>query len=89
MNTPQTMMLGWGSLIVAAGVSYYYARQSINERRALQEARGQRPSEKLDWRSRIEQQEKQGVAGAGDASQSTQSGSSSGVDARAAGKGPS
>ena len=41
-------MLGWGSLIVAAGVSYYYARQSINERRALQEARGQRPSEKLD-----------------------------------------
>ncbi|KAI0828593.1 hypothetical protein BC628DRAFT_1363410 [Trametes gibbosa] len=61
MNTPQTMLLGWGSLIVAAGASYYYARKSINERRVIQEARGQRPSEKLDWRSRIEQDEKQKV----------------------------
>ncbi|OJT14276.1 hypothetical protein TRAPUB_9136 [Trametes pubescens] len=51
-------LLGWGSLIVAAGASYYYARKSINERRAVQEAQGQRPSEKLDWRSRIEQDEK-------------------------------
>ncbi|KAH9855400.1 hypothetical protein C2E23DRAFT_858050 [Lenzites betulinus] len=51
-------LLGWGSLIVAAGASYYYARKSINERRVMQEARGQRPSEKLDWRSRIEQDEK-------------------------------
>ncbi|KAI0631171.1 hypothetical protein C8Q77DRAFT_1131784 [Trametes polyzona] len=61
MNTPKTMLLGWGSLIAAAGVSYYYARKSINQRRAAQEALGQRPSEKLDWRSRIEQEEKEKV----------------------------
>lgn len=41
-------MLGWGSLIAAAGVSFYYAKKTINERRAMQEMRGQRPSEKLD-----------------------------------------
>ena len=41
-------MLGWGSLIAAAGVSFYYAKKTINERRALQEVKGQRPSEKLD-----------------------------------------
>ncbi|KAH9922462.1 uncharacterized protein B0H18DRAFT_879312, partial [Fomitopsis serialis] len=39
---------GWGSLIAAAGVSYYYARQSINERRKAQDLTGARPSEKLD-----------------------------------------
>ncbi|RPD75612.1 hypothetical protein L226DRAFT_560122 [Lentinus tigrinus ALCF2SS1-7] len=55
-------MLGWGSLVVAAGVSFYYAKKTINERRAVQESMGQRPSEKLDWRSRIEQQEKQTAA---------------------------
>ena len=43
--------LGWGSLLAAAGVSYYYARRSINERRAMQEALGERPSEKLDCTS--------------------------------------
>ena len=44
-------LLGWGSLIAAAGVSYYYARQSINERRKAQEVAGARPSEKLDCES--------------------------------------
>ncbi|KAI0947909.1 hypothetical protein AcW1_009548 [Taiwanofungus camphoratus] len=59
MNTPQSMAAGWGSLIVAAGVSYYFAKKNIDERRKLQEAAGARPSEKLDWRDRIAQQEKQ------------------------------
>ncbi|KAI0729806.1 hypothetical protein C8Q72DRAFT_288780 [Fomitopsis betulina] len=57
MNTPRSQLLGWGSLIAAAGVSYYYARQGINERRKTQEVAGARPSEKLDWRARIAQQQ--------------------------------
>ncbi|OSX61017.1 hypothetical protein POSPLADRAFT_1057960 [Postia placenta MAD-698-R-SB12] len=71
MNTPQTMALGWGSLIVAAGVSYYFARQNINERRKLQEDAGQRPSEKLDWRARIAQEEKQAEGAAGGSPEGT------------------
>ncbi|CAL1699444.1 unnamed protein product [Somion occarium] len=54
MNTPQSMFLGWGSLIVAAGVSYYWAKKGIDERRLELAKAGARPTEKLDWRSRIE-----------------------------------
>ncbi|PCH35305.1 hypothetical protein WOLCODRAFT_156001 [Wolfiporia cocos MD-104 SS10] len=54
-----SQVLGWCSLIVAAGVSYHYARENINQRRKAQELAGARPPEKLDWRERIEQQEKQ------------------------------
>lgn len=43
-----TQVLGWGSLIVAAGASFYFAKQSINERRREQELRGDRSTEKLD-----------------------------------------
>ena len=46
-------MLGWGSLVAAAGVSFYYAKKTINERRAMQESMGQRPSEKLDCASAV------------------------------------
>ncbi|KAA1472539.1 hypothetical protein DENSPDRAFT_838843 [Dentipellis sp. KUC8613] len=55
MNTPKTLALGWGSLIAVAGVSFYYAKKSINERRKLQAMEGSRPTEKLDWKDRIEQ----------------------------------
>ncbi|KAI0315713.1 hypothetical protein OF83DRAFT_1061589 [Amylostereum chailletii] len=48
MNTPKSMALGWGSLVAVAGVSFYYAKKNINERRKLQEAEGARPSAKLD-----------------------------------------
>ncbi|KAH9836390.1 uncharacterized protein C8Q71DRAFT_81562 [Rhodofomes roseus] len=68
MNTPQSQLIGWGSLIAAAGVSYYYARQNINERRKAQEFAGARPSEKLDWRARIAQQEQKAAAGEGSSS---------------------
>ncbi|TBU21709.1 hypothetical protein BD311DRAFT_677737 [Dichomitus squalens] len=70
-------MLGWGSLIVAAGVSYYYAKQTIVERRQMQEAEGKRPSEKLDWRSRIERQERQASS-----TQGTSTAPASGVDTK-------
>ncbi|KAI0654386.1 hypothetical protein C8Q70DRAFT_937046 [Cubamyces menziesii] len=93
MNNPQSMasqciwenLLGWGSLLVAAGVSYYYARKSINERRALQEARGQRPSEKLDWRERIVREEKKLASGNAAAPSAT----STAVEGRSSEKGPS
>ncbi|EIN08376.1 hypothetical protein PUNSTDRAFT_68736, partial [Punctularia strigosozonata HHB-11173 SS5] len=39
---------GWGSLLFAAGVSFYYAKKSINERRREQDLAGSRPVEKLD-----------------------------------------
>ncbi|KAI0087357.1 hypothetical protein BDY19DRAFT_955316 [Irpex rosettiformis] len=54
MNNPKSTVLGWGSLIAAAGVSYYFAKKSINERRAEQDAKGTRPKEKLDWKQKIE-----------------------------------
>lgn len=34
--------------MLAAGVSYYFARKGIDERRAKQDAEGTRPSEMLD-----------------------------------------
>ncbi|KAI0370489.1 hypothetical protein BV20DRAFT_1052259 [Pilatotrama ljubarskyi] len=80
-------LVGWGSLIVAAGASYWYARKSINARRAMQEAQGQRPSEKLDWRSKIEQEEKHKSAGS--APPRPPSAASTAADARSSERGPS
>ena len=33
MNTPYSMALGWGSLLLAGGVAYFYAKRDINDRR--------------------------------------------------------
>ncbi|KZT07127.1 uncharacterized protein LAESUDRAFT_725500 [Laetiporus sulphureus 93-53] len=52
-------VLGLGTLVAAAGVSYYFARKSIKERRKEHAARGQRPTEKLDRRARVAMEEKQ------------------------------
>ncbi|GJE94858.1 hypothetical protein PsYK624_110340 [Phanerochaete sordida] len=76
MNNPKSTALGWGSLVAAAGISYYFAKKGINERREQQAKEGTRPTEKLDWRQRIEApspQDAPDVAGAGasTASQST------------------
>ncbi|ETW78020.1 hypothetical protein HETIRDRAFT_148735 [Heterobasidion irregulare TC 32-1] len=53
MNNPKTMVLGWGSLVVGAGVSFYYAKKSINERRRQQDVDGSRPTAKLSWKERV------------------------------------
>jgi len=53
MNTPKTMMLGWGSLIAAAGVSYYFARKEIDARRKMQREAGTRKTEKKEWYERL------------------------------------
>ncbi|KAN0116183.1 hypothetical protein V8E52_006240 [Russula decolorans] len=55
MNNPKSMVLGCVSLIAVAGVSLYFAKQSINERRRQQDITGDRPSAMLDWRERIAQ----------------------------------
>ncbi|KZT23737.1 hypothetical protein NEOLEDRAFT_1179949 [Neolentinus lepideus HHB14362 ss-1] len=59
MNSPQSMAVGWGSLVLAAGVSFYYAKKNIDERRREQAAEGARPTEKLDWQQRIALQEQE------------------------------
>jgi len=41
-------VLGWVSLITVASVSFYFAKQSINERRRQQDLTGERPSAKSD-----------------------------------------
>ena len=45
-------LLGWGSLVAAAGIGYYFARQDINERRRQQQTAGTRSTEKLDCKSK-------------------------------------
>jgi len=49
MHTPVSLqVLGWVSLITVAGVSFYFAKQSINERRRQQDISGERPSARID-----------------------------------------
>lgn len=46
--THSLQVLGWVSLIAVAGVSFYFAKQNINERRRQQDIAGERPGAKLD-----------------------------------------
>ncbi|EPQ52166.1 hypothetical protein GLOTRDRAFT_140583 [Gloeophyllum trabeum ATCC 11539] len=64
MNTPQSMALGWGVLVLGAGASFYYAKKGIDARRRAQAVSGDRPVEKLDWQQRIAQQEAAAVSAA-------------------------
>ncbi|KAH9006541.1 hypothetical protein EDB86DRAFT_743789 [Lactarius hatsudake] len=59
MNNPKSMVLGWVSLIAVAGVSFYFAKQNINERRRQQDIAGERPSAKINWKERIARDEAQ------------------------------
>ncbi|WWC61830.1 uncharacterized protein I303_104415 [Kwoniella dejecticola CBS 10117] len=56
MNTAGSVAYGWGALIVAAGVSFYYAKKEIDARRKDATLRGNRPLEKLSWEEKIAQQ---------------------------------
>ncbi|WWC89377.1 uncharacterized protein L201_004300 [Kwoniella dendrophila CBS 6074] len=56
MNTAGSVAYGWGALIVAAGVSFYYAKKEIDARRKDATLRGNRPLEKLTWEEKIAQQ---------------------------------
>ncbi|CAG8510441.1 8595_t:CDS:2 [Funneliformis mosseae] len=56
MNTPGSMIIGWVALLAAGGGAYYYAKKDIDARRRAQELAKTRPTEKLEWWQKIEQQ---------------------------------
>ncbi|CAI2167504.1 17536_t:CDS:2 [Funneliformis geosporum] len=60
MNTPGSMIIGWVALLAAGGGAYYYAKKDIDARRRAQELAKTRPTEKLEWWQRIEQENNTG-----------------------------
>ncbi|KAF8324848.1 uncharacterized protein EI90DRAFT_3074107 [Cantharellus anzutake] len=54
MNTPQSMAIGWGTLLIAGVGSFYFAKKEIDERRRLQRDAGVRPTEKKQWYERLD-----------------------------------
>lgn len=55
MNTPGSMALGWGLLLVAGGGGLYFAKKDINQRRREQARAGMRSNDKLEWYQRIDE----------------------------------
>ncbi|KAH9810825.1 hypothetical protein DFH28DRAFT_901847 [Melampsora americana] len=55
MNTPGSMALGWGLLIVAGGGGLYFAKKDINQRRREQARIGMRSDDKLEWHQRLDE----------------------------------
>jgi len=49
MNTVRSVWLGWGTLMVAGGTAYYFAKKDINAYRREQELKGTRGTEFLEW----------------------------------------
>jgi hypothetical protein len=48
MNTVRSVWLGWGTLMVAGGTAYYFAKKDINAYRREQELKGTRGTEFLE-----------------------------------------
>ncbi|WVQ72402.1 hypothetical protein IAR50_001954 [Cryptococcus sp. DSM 104548] len=57
MNTAGSVAYGWGVLVVAAGVSFYWAKKEIDGRRRDAQLKGTRSLEKLTWEERIAKDE--------------------------------
>jgi hypothetical protein len=51
MNTVRSVWLGWGTLMVAGGAAYYFAKKDINAHRREQELKGTRGTEFLECTS--------------------------------------
>jgi len=51
MNTVRSVWLGWGTLMVAGGTAYYFAKRDINAHRREQELEGKRGTEYLECTS--------------------------------------
>jgi len=49
MNSAKSVWLGWGTLMVAGGTAYYFAKKDINAYRREQELKGNRGTEFLEW----------------------------------------
>ncbi|KAI7946258.1 hypothetical protein MJO29_010785 [Puccinia striiformis f. sp. tritici] len=58
MNTPQSMALGWGLLLVAGGGGLYFAKKDINERRRDLARRGVRATDTREWHERVADSQK-------------------------------
>jgi hypothetical protein len=48
MNTVRSVWLGWGTLMVAGGTAFYFAKRDINVHRREQELKGIRGTEYLE-----------------------------------------
>jgi Domain of unknown function (DUF4748) len=48
MNTARSVWASWGTLMVAGGVAYYFAKKDINAHRREQELKGLRGTEYLE-----------------------------------------
>jgi len=57
MNTAKSVWLGWGTLMVAGGTAYYFAKRDINAYRRDQELKGNRGTEFLEWWQIVERDE--------------------------------
>ncbi|KAJ1929355.1 hypothetical protein IWQ60_001217 [Tieghemiomyces parasiticus] len=64
MNTPGSVIYGWGALIAAAGVAFYYARKDIEARRRTQPVNWNATG--LTWEDKVKQQEAEAKAGQAD-----------------------
>ncbi|WVN88261.1 uncharacterized protein L203_103462 [Cryptococcus depauperatus CBS 7841] len=73
MNTAGSVVYSWGVLVVAAGVSFYYAKKQIDGRRREAQGMGQRPLEKLSWKERIAKDEQGKPSAAVDAARQASS----------------
>ncbi|KIJ51939.1 hypothetical protein M422DRAFT_26296 [Sphaerobolus stellatus SS14] len=60
MNTARSTVLGWSALIAGAGVSFYFAKKGIDDRRRRQAEAGTRPTQIMDWKQRIQVAEHEG-----------------------------
>lgn len=49
MNNPRSVAVGWVSLLVAGGISFYYAKKEIDQRRRSQREQSRRPTEIREW----------------------------------------
>ncbi|MBW0527353.1 hypothetical protein O181_067068 [Austropuccinia psidii MF-1] len=58
MNTPGSMALGWGLILVAGGSGLYFAKRDIKKRRMEQTQRGIRSNDTREWHERLADQEK-------------------------------
>ncbi|KAJ1311217.1 hypothetical protein OPQ81_009717 [Rhizoctonia solani] len=58
MNSPRSVALGWVALLAAGGVSFYYAKKEIDQKRRLHKDRKPTRTEIKDWYEWIDTSDK-------------------------------
>ncbi|KAE9364350.1 hypothetical protein N431DRAFT_388369 [Stipitochalara longipes BDJ] len=80
MNTVRSFWVGWGTLCVAGGAAYYFAKKEINQERATKfeaEQRRRRIQESLEYTARPEATTSSGAKQNGGPARSDSTGSPS------------